>query len=263
MPVSRKNHYVPKWYQRGFRTGRRSTLHHLDLDPPSKQLPNGRVLTARALESRSLDRCFFEKDLYTTRFGRSLNDEVERFLFGTIDAQGAPALRAFVAGDPRSMHEGFQPFFEYLNAQKLRTPKGLDWIKSRYPVLTQVELMTEMQHLRMMHCTMWTESVLEIVSAEKSHVKFIVTDHPVTAYNLACPPDSSPCQYPEDPSISLVGSQTVFALDAHRCLIMTNLEYANDPAGVDLLAPRPKRTIRRQCYGPYRRDNSDTDAHAT
>ena len=98
--------------------------------------------------------------------------------------------------------------------------------------------MLEMQQLRQMHCTMWFESVREVVSAEKSDVKFIVTDHPVTTYNAAHAPASSACHYPEDTSIDLKGTQTVFALDADHCLILTNLEYAREPTGVDPLAPR-------------------------
>ena len=236
--ITRQNHYVPIWYQKGFILGPRSTLQYLNFDPPKTELPNGRIIIEKELELRSPKRCFLEKDLYTTRFGRTLNDEVEKFLFGAIDTSGATSVRAFAGSDPQVIHEYFQRFFEYLNAQKLRTPKGLDWIKSRYPSLTQIDLMLEMQHLRQMHCTMWFECVREIVSAEKSDVKFIVTDHPVTAYNSACALMSSACQYPEDPSTGLKGTQTVFALDADHCLILTNLEYAQDPTGIDLLALR-------------------------
>ena len=84
--------------------------------------------------------------------------------------------------DQRVIHKYFQKFFEYIDAQKLRTPKGLDWIKSRYPNLTQVDLMLEMQQLRRMHCTMWFECVREIVSAERNlsttlrHRRFLFTD---------------------------------------------------------------------------------------
>ena len=236
--LSRQNHYVPKWYQKGFISGLRGTLHRLDLDPPKRQLPNGRTVAGRDLQLRSPKRCFVEEDLYTTRFGQTLNDGVERFLFGPIDTTGALAVRAFVGNDPEAIHEHFQSLFEYLDAQKLRTPKGLDWIEIRYPTLSQVDLMVELQRLRNMHCTMWFECVREIVSAEHSDVKFIVTDHPVTAYNAACPPNSSMCQYPDDPPITLNGTQTVFPLDADHCLILTNLEYAEDPGRVDLLAPR-------------------------
>jgi hypothetical protein len=136
------------------------------------------------------------------------------------------------------MHESFQDFFSYIDAQKIRTPKGLNWIRARYGKLNQLELMEEMQALRQMHCTMWLEAVREVVSAENSDVKFIVTDHPVTIYNPLCSPDSVQCRYPEDPPIELIGSQTIFALSANHCLILTNLEYAKDPSGVDPLRPR-------------------------
>ena len=129
MKITRKNHYVPVWYQKGFIIGSRNTLHYLDLDPPKTTLPNGRILTANELRLQSPRRCFQEKDLYTTRFGSNQNDEVEKFLFGGIDSNGAIAVRAFAGNDQRLIHDNFQRFFEYLDAQKLRTPKGLDWIK--------------------------------------------------------------------------------------------------------------------------------------
>ncbi|MYB75744.1 MAG: hypothetical protein F4X83_01315 [Chloroflexi bacterium] len=238
MRIARQNHYVPIWYQKGFILGPRNTLHYLDLDPPKIELPDGRIFIQKELKLRSPKQSFRERDLYTTRFGRILNDEIEKFLFGEIDTSGATAVRAFTGGKLQVIHDNFQRFFEYLNAQKLRTPKGLDWIKGRYPDLMQIDLMLELQHLRQMHCTMWVECVREIVSAEKSDVKFIVTDHPVTAYNPACAPTSSACQYPEEPAIDLKGTQTVFALDPDHCLILTNLEYAQDPTGVNLFAPR-------------------------
>lgn len=236
--VTRNNHYVPIWYQKGFIVGTETSLNYLDLNPTAIVLPDGRSIPGRTLSYRAPKSCFWSKDLYTTQFGGILNDEIERFLFGTIDDFGARAIRAFGNGDLVAIHKLFQHFFEYLDAQKLRTPKGLDWIKSKYPNLTQLDLMIEMQSLRQMHCTMWYESVREIVSAEHSDVKFIVTDHPVTIYNAACPPTSSACKYPDDPGIDLKGSQTVFPLDANHCLILSNLEYAKNPTNVDLRAPR-------------------------
>jgi hypothetical protein len=71
----------------------------LDLNPPKTELPNGRVIVGRELELLSPKKCFREKDLYTTRFGRTLNDEIERFLFGAIDTAGANAVRAFTGND--------------------------------------------------------------------------------------------------------------------------------------------------------------------
>ncbi len=126
-----------------------------------------------------------------TGYGTAVNDEVERKLFGDIDTRGAQAVRAFWGEDASDWHRHFTTFFEYLDIQKIRTPKGLDWLSAQYPRLTQNDLMIEMQGIRMMHCTIWTEGVREIVSAQDSDVKFILSDHPVTIYNYAIPPDAN------------------------------------------------------------------------
>lgn len=191
--IAHQNHYVPIWYQKGFIVDPSKSLQVLDLDPPRIELPDGRSKLRRAIINRAPANCFVEDDLYTTRFGSVISDEVERYLFGAIDRLGATAVRTFATGDLAGIHDSFQHFFSYLDAQKMRTPKGLDWIKSKYQQLTQLGLMIEMQALRQMHCTMWVESVREIVSAEDSDIKFILTDHPVTIYNPAYPSGSSAC----------------------------------------------------------------------
>jgi uncharacterized protein YchJ len=241
--LSRNNHYVPVWYQRQFVAAGASKLYRLDKSPEVLSFPGGRTVVKDVVQL-SPQKCFCTLDLYTTLFGTQPNDEIERHLFGAIDRRGATAVRAFSGGRHEKIHPAFQDFFAYLDAQKLRTPKGLDWIKSRYPSLTQVDLMVEMQGLRTMHCTMWTEGVREIVSAERSDVKFIVSDHPVTIFNAACPPDSASCSYPDDPAIEQIGSQTVFVLDPDHCLILTNLEYAQNPARTDLTTPRTNARYR-------------------
>lgn len=168
--------------------------------------------------------------MYSTFFGTSVNDEIERRLFGDIDTRGSNAIRAFAGPDVGEWHRNFQTLFEYVDVQKIRTPKGLDWLKAQYPTLTQNELMFEMQGIRMMHCTIWSEGVREIVSAEDADVKFIISDHPVTIYNHAAPPEAQVCEYPSDPAIALKASQTIFPLSRNFCLILTNLEYARDPS---------------------------------
>jgi len=191
-------------------------------------------------------------DLYSTFFGTSVNDEIERRLFGDIDTRGANAVRAFAGSDISEWHRHFQTLFEYIDIQKIRTPKGLDWLKAQYPKLTQNELMYEMQGIRMMHCTIWTEGVREIVSAEDVDVKFIISDHPVTIYNHAVQPGVPICAYPHDPAIALRASQTIFPLNRDFCLILTNLEYARDRS----TSPLVKRTFARN----YRTSMVRTDA---
>ena len=155
--VTRNNHYVPEWYQCGFLASGQSQMYYLDTSPEHKVLQDGRTVTMNAVRKWGPRRCFCEHDLYSTHFGTAVNDEIEKYLFGSIDARGAKAVRAFSGGDLSLMHYSFRDFFEYLDAQELLTPKGLDWIKSRYSLLDQEELMREMQGLRLMNYTMWTE----------------------------------------------------------------------------------------------------------
>jgi hypothetical protein len=242
MPKTRDNHYVPEWYQKGFLSGKSNQLHYLDITPDTKRLPDGLIITMNCRSIRPTSKCFYQTDLYTTFFGGYINDEIERILFGQIDSTGAKAVRAFIGADMVEWHNHFPNFFSYIDSQKIRTPKGLDWIKIHYPNLNQIDLMLEMQAVRNMHCTLWTEGVREIVSAKNSDVKFIISDHPVTVYNYACDPTSKQCLYPDDPSIAQKGTQTIFPLNNDHCLILTNLEYAKNPNNQD---PTEKRTNAR------------------
>lgn len=246
MTKTRKNHYVPEWYQKGFQSKESSNLFYLDLNPKVVKLPDGRSFTHNSLHSNSTSKCFYQTDLYTTFFGSHINDEVEKYLFGEIDRVGAAAVRAYTGHDLRKQHELFREFFLYINAQMVRTPKGLDWLKQSYPDLSQIDLMVEMQELRHLHCAYWTEGVRELVSAEGSETKFIVSDHPVTVYNHACPSNDQRCVYPNDPSIALKASQTIFCLNENVCLILTNLEYAQHPANIDPLEQRTNAKPIRQ-----------------
>jgi len=244
MSQTRNNHYVPQWHQSGFFDARENQLCHLKRR--DIQLKDGSIKVVFGRKWFTSAQCFYEKDLYSTFFGSFVNDDIEQKLFGPIDDNGADAVKAFLTDDQAQWHHNFQDFFTYLDVQKLRTPKGLDWVKTKYPELNQIQLMAEMQALRAIHCTLWAEGVRELVSAEDSDIKFILSDHPVTIYNYACPPDAELCAYPNDPDIALKGSQTIFPLDKNRCLILTNLEYAKDPNGTNPLEQRTNATRIRQ-----------------
>jgi hypothetical protein len=244
MTKTKDNHYVPQWYQKGFMDERDNQLCHLTRKKIN--LPNGDIKIHQSTKWFTPAQRFYKEHLYSTFLGSEFNDEIEKKLFGPIDDNGSKAVGAFLSDDQALWHYNFQDFFTYLDAQKLRTLKGLEWIKSSYPELNQVQLMQEMQSLRTVHCTLWAEGVRELVSAEDSDVKFIVSDHPVTIYNYACPPNSELCNYPNDPDISLKGSQTIFPLNKNRCLILTNLEYAQDPQNANPLEQRTNATRYRQ-----------------
>lgn len=133
MTVTRDNHYVPEWYQKGFFIpGQRPHLFYLDLIPKRITLPNGQEKLIDRPNYWAPARCFKQTDLYTTSLFGFLNDEIERLLFGPIDSQGAVAVRAFAENDQRQMHSFYPTFFEYMDAQRLRTPKGLAWINAHY-----------------------------------------------------------------------------------------------------------------------------------
>lgn len=242
--ITRDNHYVPQWYQRGFMVNGKHKLHVLNLHPDTKTLPTGQIVVEPDVEELGPKQAFMERDLYTIRWGQLLNDDIETFLFGKIDKNGADAVRGWISGNAIQIHRKFMDFFEYMDAQKLRTPKGLDWIQKHFNGLPHVELMRQMQAVRQMHCTMWSECVREIVSAADSPVKFLVSDHPVTVYNPKLAPGTPECAHPDDPGIELVGSQTIFALDKNHCLILTNLEYAEDPQGAAHLSRRTNARFR-------------------
>lgn len=244
---TRNNHYVAQWYQQGFLKPGSSHLRYLDLDPPKATKSDGSPVVWRPMK-HGVKKAFCNYDLYTTTFGPIVNDEVERMLFGQIDNDGATAVRALIDNDPLAMRDSFEDLFAYFDAQKLRTPKGLDWIKSRYAELDQVHLMGEMQGLRLMHCRMWTEGAREIVSAKGSGAKFIVTDHPVTFYNAATPPTHARCAYPSDPAFDWIGTITVFPLNDENCVILSHLEYANDPGTERLMAQRTNARYRGRSF---------------
>ncbi|WP_299346513.1 DUF4238 domain-containing protein [uncultured Maritalea sp.] len=230
MSVTRRNHYIPQWHQKRFFSDTRNTLSYLDLKPPLHLKGDGSQTPGNSLFPAPTTRAFVEHDLYSTFFGTAVNDEVERRLFGDIDARGADAIRAFSGLDQAVWHSNFENLFEFLDIQKLRTPKGLAWLRTQYPELSQNELMQEMQGLSMLNVTTWTTGVREIISAEHSDTKFILTDHPVTIYNHAIPPNDARNEFPNDPSIALKGSQTIYPLGQDHCLILTNLEYAQNPS---------------------------------
>src|SRR5262249_34520465 len=135
MSKTRNNHYVAQWYQEGFFEPGRNKLAYLDMKPFQRVLDDGRVITGRNLFDSHTARCFWQTDLYSTFFGASINDEIERRLFADIDARGSSAVRAFTGTDISEWHRHFKTLFEYIDIQKIRTPKGLDWLKAQYPML--------------------------------------------------------------------------------------------------------------------------------
>ncbi|MGF6547161.1 hypothetical protein [Paraburkholderia youngii] len=66
--LTRNNHYVPVWYQRGFLQPGQSQLHYLDTSPEQRVLPDGRTAIMNAVHKWGPKSCFYEYDLYSTHF---------------------------------------------------------------------------------------------------------------------------------------------------------------------------------------------------
>jgi len=236
---SHKHHYVPEWYQRRFMLKGQTAYYRLDLSPKCIKIPSGKVVKKGEILCKGPKKFFYEIDLYTTRYFDIENDEIEKHLFGKIDAEGAEAISAMASPNwMREIHPHIINYYEYLDAQRLRTPKGLAWLIKLLKPQSYNELLFKMQDIRRLHCTMWAEASMEIVSAEKSDIKFIVSDNPVTLYNSAFYPANKLCEFPSDPGIELKGTRTIFPLDLNYCAVLTNIEYARSPGKFKASKPR-------------------------
>ena len=117
----------------------------------------------------------------------------------------------------------------YLSTQKLRTPKGLDWLRDKVGTTDRRAILKRMMQFRQLFCAIWAESVWLIANASKSETKFIVSDHPVTVYNRCYGPRSQWCRGHNDPDIWLNGTHTIFPLSLDHILILTNLAWVRNP----------------------------------
>jgi hypothetical protein len=236
---SHKHHYVPEWYQRRFMLEGQSAYYRLDLSPECIPTPSGKVIRKGEILHKGPTKFFYEIDLYTARYLNAVNDDIEKYLFGIIDTDGAKAISAMSSPNwMQEIHDHVINYYEYMDAQRLRTPKGLAWLIEVLKPKDYNDLLFSMQAIRRMHCTMWAEASMEVVSAEGSNIKFIVSDNPVTLYNSAFYPANSLCRFPFDPGIELKGTRTIFPLDLNHCAILTNLEYARSPGPYKADKPR-------------------------
>ncbi|MEG0416718.1 MAG: DUF4238 domain-containing protein [Erysipelothrix sp.] len=239
MQQSYKHHYVPEWYQKRFMLKDQTAYYRLDLFPEIIKKPNGELLKKGEILKKGPGKFFYEIDLYTTNYFGTKNDEIERSLFGEIDTKGAAAISAMSSPNwMQLIHDHVINYYEYLDAQRLRTPKGLSWLVEYGNPKNYNELLMLMQRVRRMHCTMWGEASMEIVEAKNSDIKFIVSDNPVTFYNSQFYPGDSKCQFPFDPELSLQGTRTIFPLDMNHCAILTHLQYARNPGKFKATKPR-------------------------
>jgi hypothetical protein len=228
--MARRNHYVPVWYQRRFLAEGETHFHYLDLQPETVVSAGGKTYQRGALLRWGPKRCFVQDDLYTLKLGDWSNDQIEKRFFGRIDSRGKEAVEFFANFDIREgLHEAFDAIVPYMDAQRFRTPRGIEWLKRRIGGENQFMAPFVLQGVYRFHATMWTEGVWEVVSARESPTKFLLTDEPVTFYNAGVFPGSKECAYPNDVALQEVGTRTIFPLGREECLIITHLHLVRDP----------------------------------
>jgi Protein of unknown function (DUF4238) len=225
---SHVHHYVPRWYQRRFLTPGQSQFHYLDLHPEtvrSKEVKYQR----RALLRWGPARCFYKNDLYTLRLKNWSTDQIEKSFFGAIDDHGRNAVQLFgnYNGICDDVQEAIRDLPAYMDAQRFRTPRGLDHLRAITDVQDHNSTLLVMRRAFQFHITMWMEGVWEIVRARQSPTKFIVTDEPVTFFNRRAFP--SELTYPEDVGLGYAGTRTLFSLSMDACLIITHTQLVRDP----------------------------------
>lgn len=239
----RNNHYVPVWYQKRFLPPNRrdKELFYLDLYPDNFTDPRGISHTAKAVRRLGFKYCFAQKDLYTTHFGEEESTEIEKIFFGEIDSKGKRGVEYFTEFEHPSVNsEAFQDMLMYMSTQKLRTPKGLDWLSTKAGTSDRDRVLRLMLRFRQLYTAIWTECVWLIADASQSATKFIVSDHPVTVYNRRCGPRSQWCRGTNDPDIWLHGTHTIFPLSMDKILILTNLSWVRNPYQSEVaLRPNP------------------------
>ncbi len=222
------HHYVSQWYQKRFLTPGKTKFSYLDLQPET--VLNGNVRYQRkALLHWGPARCFYKDDLYTLKLGNWTTDQVEQRFFGEIDNRGRKAVELFgeYNGYCEGVGEAFQSLTTYMDAQRFRTPRGLDWIRTTVDLQNHSQTLMVMQRIFQLHATMWAEGVWEIVRARQSPTKFIVTDEPVAFFNRRIFP--SECCYPGGIELDQVGTRTLFPLGQDSCLIVTHTQLARNP----------------------------------
>ncbi|OGH68044.1 MAG: hypothetical protein A3C15_00625 [Candidatus Magasanikbacteria bacterium RIFCSPHIGHO2_02_FULL_50_9b] len=227
----RNHHYVPQWYQKRFLLPGEHHLFQLDMKPDTFVDPRGVSHIVEPLKWQGVRKCFTADDLYTTTIRGIETRDIEKYFFGAIDAKGGPAVEYFEQYEHPARYWGtsLQDILLYMSAQKLRTPKGLSFLGSKFGTRDKHTILRQMMRLRQLHCAIWTECVWLIADASQSDTKFIISDHPVTVYNRECGPRSWRCKEYNDPEIWLQGTHTIFPLSMNKVLILTNLSWMRNP----------------------------------
>jgi hypothetical protein len=249
------NHYVPAGYQKRFlpEGQTKNEIYYMDLNPKVYLDGKGGSHRGKDVHRWGCDSCFAEDNLYTKMLGQTPSTLIEQKFFGDIDREGQKAIEFFAGFDHTSIdHDAFNQMMLYMSTQKLRTPKGLGWLRKQLGAPDQNQVLDALLQLRFLHCAIWAECVWLIVDASKSDTKFIISDHPVTSYNRECGPNHEWCKGFNDPDIRLHGTHSIFPLSLSKALILTNRSWVRNPYQ-SARGMRPNPTLLRPAIFDYTR----------
>jgi 3-deoxy-D-arabino-heptulosonate 7-phosphate (DAHP) synthase len=79
--------------------------------------------------------------------------EHRKAFFGQIDDNGSRAVEYIAALHNSSFNgDAFQHLMMYMSTQKLRTPKGLEWLKLKFKTNEKNKVLTGLVMLRKLYC---------------------------------------------------------------------------------------------------------------
>jgi hypothetical protein len=253
--ISSDHHYVPVWYQRRFLPGGDGEFFVLDKNPiTSLKCADGAIRQIRPKDvlRRGPYALFQEKGLYSVALRGVRVDAIERYVFGKVDDEGKELLDVFgdwpkanglfIKDDAFTFPPGFghptlrmMNLTEFMDIQKLRTPRGLAQIRTRLAQIGAIagdnnRVINLMLGRRRINCTVWTEAYWEMFSVEPdSPSHFLLSDEPVTLYNMDCFPASPICAFPNDPHAFWRGTRVLYPLSPNRLLVLSHKEHMDDP----------------------------------
>jgi len=224
------NHYVPEWYQKRFLVPGETQFHYLDLRPDRLPAGPGRFYYRNAMRRLGPANCFARDHLYTLKLGRWMTDMVEHGFFKQIDGEGMAGVALFSDFDLKDgFDEAWHGLMAFMDAERYRTPRGLEHLSKVTRVSNHNALLIALQRIFQQNATMWAEGIWEVVTANNSKTKLLLTDNPVTFYNARAFPGAQTMAYPYDALLGWLGTRTIFPLDLNTCLIITHREFTRNP----------------------------------
>ena len=258
---STRHHYVPQWYQRNFLTAGKGEFYVFDKNPLKSVLcPDGTqrlISKPREIRRSGTSELFQIDDLYSVNSKWLPSDVVEKLFFGPLDSNGKVSLEVFTFWPktiPRPEYslyptnfgnpaEHMQSLAAYINAQMLRTPRGLNLIRNSF--LRQAGRQPNNNYLMAVIRRSYTDLIAMIVEShwqihetENTQDRFLLSDEPITLYNFRSYPNNPESSKFSVPSPFWRGTRILFPLSSNKLLTLSHKEHLDKPSAKKSKKPR-------------------------